>query len=557
MRNVGCLVRRSGVFYFRKAIPQRLRYWLGCCEYVQSLRTRDPKLAARRSLDMAEQLEAILARVRLGVELLSQAELELFSTHITKTKTEALLKEALTSFSERANEDVELEAFHARAYRQETLEDLRASRLSAAYDPVRALLSNHSVTVEEASAVFRQLCRGWLRGLADYYRNAELIVQGQLEHPALTFEPAPRNSEAAEPQKNELFLLEVAAKFLEDRSSGSDQKQNLSRGAKLRYFAHFAEEVLGKEQSLLRLDDIDSALARSYKEHLQKAPSNAGKKYAGLSPGQAAAQASKEGAPLLSPTSQTNYLRTANALFNFATEELDYAGPNPFKGRTSQRGNKERLRDKRNPLSRNQLIALFQSPLFTGCKSLASCHKPGKLVPNNSHRYWTPLIGLMTGMREQEILQLYAEDIYEQGGIWCIDINANHSDKRLKSAQSKRVIPIHKSLVGFGFLKFAEGRKGGRLFPDAKIASDGTYSGNISKWFSRYMKAVGIKTETTSFHSLRHNVKDRFREAGSSDELAENFMGRSTGTVGENYGSGFSLKQYSEVLSRIDFKDVF
>ena len=108
MRNVGCLVRRSGVFYFRKAIPHPLRPWAGCSEFVKSLHTRDPKLAARRALDMAEQLEAILARVRLGVELLSQAELEVFSTHLAKTKTEALLKEALTSFSERPNEDAEL-----------------------------------------------------------------------------------------------------------------------------------------------------------------------------------------------------------------------------------------------------------------------------------------------------------------------------------------------------------------------------------------------------------------------------------------------------------------
>jgi hypothetical protein len=51
-------------------------------------------------------------------------------------------------------------------------------------------------------------------------------------------------------------------------------------------------------------------------------------------------------------------------------------------------------------------------------------------------------------------------------------------------------------------------------------------------------------------------MKDRFREVGSSDELAESFMGRSTGTVGESYGSGFSLKHYSEVLSRITFDDV-
>ena len=33
-------------------------------------------------------------------------------------------------------------------------------------------------------------------------------------------------------------------------------------------------------------------------------------------------------------------------------------------------------------------------------------------------------------MREQEILQLYLEDIYRVDGIWVFDLNTNHSDKR-------------------------------------------------------------------------------------------------------------------------------
>ena len=51
-------------------------------------------------------------------------------------------------------------------------------------------------------------------------------------------------------------------------------------------------------------------------------------------------------------------------------------------------------------------------------------------------------------------------------------------------------------------------------------------------------------------------MKDFFREEGESDELAENFMGRSTGTTGEAYGSGFSVKRYSEALHKIRFTDI-
>ena len=94
------------------------------------------------------------------------------------------------------------------------------------------------------------------------------------------------------------------------------------------------------------------------------------------------------------------------------------------------------------------------------------------------------------------------------------------------------------------------------MFEDATLASDGTYSGRFSKWFSRYLSSIGIKTDKTSFHSLRHNMKDFFREAGESDELAENFMGRSTGTTGEAYGRGFSVKRYSDALHKIRFTDI-
>ena len=70
------------------------------------------------------------------------------------------------------------------------------------------------------------------------------------------------------------------------------------------------------------------------------------------------------------------------------------------------------------------------------------------------------------------------------------------------------------------------------------------------------LKNLGIKTDKTSFHSLRHNLTDSFREAGVSDELAENFMGRSTGSTGEAYGTGFSLKKHHKEINKIEFQHI-
>jgi len=51
-------------------------------------------------------------------------------------------------------------------------------------------------------------------------------------------------------------------------------------------------------------------------------------------------------------------------------------------------------------------------------------------------------------------------------------------------------------------------------------------------------------------------MKDFFRQVGESDELAENFMGRSTGSTGEAYGSGFSLERFNQAINKINFEGV-
>ena len=161
-------------------------------------------------------------------------------------------------------------------------------------------------------------------------------------------------------------------------------------------------------------------------------------------------------------------------------------------------------------------------------------------------------------MRLQEILQLYVEDVYQANGVWVLDLNTNHDDKKLKTDQSKRVIPIHDDLVTAGLIEFRNRREGNesqRLFPDALLSGDGTYSSTFSKWFGRYLKKIDIKTDKTSFHSFRHNMKDFFRAAEISDELSEHYLGRLTGKTGEAYGSGHAVESFAKAVAKIKFSD--
>ena len=99
----------------------------------------------------------------------------------------------------------------------------------------------------------------------------------------------------------------------------------------------------------------------------------------------------------------------------------------------------------------------------------------------------------------------------------------------------------------------------GVMFP--KAGANGYFSHNFSKWFGRYLKQVEIKTTKTTFHSFRHNFKDRLRNAGIEDSRQNALMGHSDGSVPSIYGSEQSLKilndDIQKINSEIDFNGLY
>lgn len=89
------------------------------------------------------------------------------------------------------------------------------------------------------------------------------------------------------------------------------------------------------------------------------------------------------------------------------------------------------------------------------------------------HRRWITLLGLFTGARANEICQLYADDVQQVDGIWCLDIRSGRPDQKLKTANSARLVPLHRHLLERGFIEFVKGRAGGCLFPELPHRQDG------------------------------------------------------------------------------------
>lgn len=253
-----------------------------------------------------------------------------------------------------------------------------------------------------------------------------------------------------------------------------------------------------------------------------------------------AAYADEKGLVRIAYATQELYLARMTTFFNWArkeriTPDLDVSDIRP-------RGKPPEKHALRSSFSAAQLNTIFSSPIFRGCKDdERGFRTPGPNVIKRS-RYWLPLLGLCTGMRESEILKLSASNIkFSRQGTAFIDLSTELG----KNKFSRREVPIHSLLVRAGFLEFVEGKRtsksGEFLFPEVPVGADGTKTSVFSKRFATFLKGCGIKdldTETC-FHMFRHTLKDALDRGQVPESISEAIQGWSRSMkMSRSYGDG-------------------
>ena len=210
------------------------------------------------------------------------------------------------------------------------------------------------------------------------------------------------------------------------------------------------------------------------------------------------------------------------------------------------------------PFDADQLKIIFRSPLFNKCGGDDHEHEKGK-VEVRDWRYWLPWLAAYSGARLGELAQLLTKDVRQIHGKWCLHITEEGSDaKSTKTGGSMRVVPIHSKLLALGFDKYhsravALGRK--QLFeiePDAR----GYFSGQPSKFFGGYFRAIGVKVDKRhNFHSFRHSAADAFRRGGYDDSEFNVLLGHTKATTTGRYGNikPGMLEQRVEMIEAIKY----
>lgn len=212
-------------------------------------------------------------------------------------------------------------------------------------------------------------------------------------------------------------------------------------------------------------------------------------------------------------------------------------------------GTEGQKKRKKAPFTEKELRILFLSGAF---------HKHNV----QAVEFWAPLIGLFTGARRGEVLQLAAEDVVQQDGHWCLRIHAGRKNTRLKNSGSARIVPINRWLLRNGFLNFAKTNMenpNGILFRELSWNRQHGWGKNFERrWSDKFGDHLQIPNDVIKgFHSFRHMVTDQLKAAHIELGVIDAFLGWSSAerkaAMRDHYGVDTSLAKLVNAAASVQY----
>ena len=571
---------RSGVYYFRRAVPDDVRAIIGKTMVKRSLGTRNVAEAKRRAHPIAIETEAEFrnARERRSAPLRTELS-ELERAHLVAAYLHQRLAEDEAARIEGSKEDDDLykalkgqveahggiaefsdqEAtapmgLSERAYEKkaDTLEivlpglrqKLARGDTSVVADDVDACLEAHGIDLDHASSAYRALSYEFLRVAVKATEAVAKRHDGHLiETPTA---PAPlAGNRVPQAARGGGDVLTMFDKWVEERKP--PEKTVLDFRTAVRRFV----ELNGN----LAVHEITKGHIRGYKEALQRLPRSCSGQMRQMILPELLGHLERhpvEGSTL-SAGSVNKAIGALQTVFRWI-EDQGYLDDHPNWSNPAAHmkvHNPAKDEDNRLPYDAEDLKTIFASAVFrNGGRPQGGGGEAAK---------WLPLIALFTGARLEEIGQALTSDVKHEDGIYYLDINTldRRAGKRVKNRSSRRKLPLHPELIRCGLLAYVEERRQARderLFPALRPSISGQMTGNWSKWWSRYTDDLGIADPRKVFHSFRHTFKRACRAARIEEELHDALTGHTTPSVGRKYGDGVPLEVLAEAVAKVSYK---
>lgn len=334
--------------------------------------------------------------------------------------------------------------------------------------------------------------------------------------------------------KTMLKVSELFQKFYDEQNA--EWKSHKTHTTNLAFYDTFVE-IVGD----VFVDELSFEHANQYIDTLRKLPPNRKKLKAFKDKSIEELIAMQGTFEPMSASNVNKNLERLKSVFLWAVQRRYMTVNILDKMRVKNRAQKVQAKKQRERFTQDELITIFNSDKYQSGKH------------NRTYEYWLPLLGLYMGARLGELSQLRLQDVYREDGTWLVDFNEDE-DKTLKTINSIRKVPVHKTLVRLGFIRYVEHLKAlykadklhtNLIFPDLIKGRDG-YGHNTAKSFDRYLKALDIKADGKSFHSLRHTFADERKQADENPAMTAELMGHEI----DNETLGRYGKEYKITLKK-------
>jgi len=220
-------------------------------------------------------------------------------------------------------------------------------------------------------------------------------------------------------------------------------------------------------------------------------------------------------------------------------------------------------RKKREPFSPEDLVKILHPKTYLGWTidfgKTTKSNKPDVVKYQNPF-YWSFCIGILSGMRTNEISQLLIGDIIKKENVWMFSIDETEG-KSVKTTSSIRKVPVHPTLISLGFIdyvKIIKSKGFDRVFPELTKQRDG-YSQKISQHYNeKFLRTLGVwKKQVKVLYSTRHTFINRCYNKGVDRDIIKSIVGHEPDFTMDVYGGNpFTPKQLYQGISKVSYSNI-
>lgn len=208
------------------------------------------------------------------------------------------------------------------------------------------------------------------------------------------------------------------------------------------------------------------------------------------------------------------------------------------------------------PFTTEELQILLSTPLFVGHKSDKRLIEPGDKVRRLGH-FWSALLFMYSGARASELAQLMPGDFVFEADIPHFKIRREDEDgnktKSTKNDASVRDVPIAPILLDLGLREFVATRaKSNKRVLDEFNFGTGRSSDGLTKFWTRYLREVGLWKPRRSTHVWRHTLVTFMRANDVSDQDTAALIGHTPQTQTGSDGDTPLVKK-AKTLNQLDY----